>query len=73
MRNLQAKQAARKPQKENENTEKKIKEKILKEGYKERKRVKEMQKVKEQLIPSLKFDFLSISLSVTEQTLREGQ
>lgn len=71
MRNLQAKQAARKPQ--NENTEKKIKEKILKEGYKERKRGKEMQKVKEQLIPSLKFDFLSISLSVTEQTLREGQ
>lgn len=53
MRNLQAKQAARKPQKENENTEKKIKEKILKEGYKERKRGKEMQKVKEQLIPSL--------------------
>lgn len=73
MRNLQAKQAARKPQKENENTERKIKEKILKEEYKERKRGKEMQKVKEQLIPSLKFDFLSISLSVTEQTLREGQ
>lgn len=73
MRNLLAKQAARKPQKENENTERKIKEKILKEEYKERKRGKEMQKVKEQLIPSLKFDFLSISLSVTEQTLREGQ
>lgn len=73
MRNLQAKQAARKPQKENENTERKIKEKILKEEYKERKRGKEMQKVKEQLIPSLKFDFLSISLSVTEHTLREGQ